>query len=46
MLHFDLPEIDPRQVAAADAELEEASLEAILRYAAARLWVDFTTAIS
>jgi phosphoadenosine phosphosulfate reductase len=36
MLHFDLPEIDPRQVAAADAELEEASLEAILRYAAAR----------
>jgi phosphoadenylyl-sulfate reductase (thioredoxin) len=35
-LHFDLPHVEPREIAAADAELEGASLEAILRYAAAR----------
>jgi phosphoadenosine phosphosulfate reductase len=35
-LHFDLPEVDRREVAAMDAELETASLEGILRFAAAR----------
>jgi phosphoadenosine phosphosulfate reductase len=35
-LHFDLPEVDAREVAAMDAELETASLEGILRFAATR----------
>ena len=35
-LHVDLPEVDPREVAAADAELENASLEQILLFAAGR----------
>jgi len=45
-LQFDLPEVDPREVAALDAELETASLEGILRFAASRFpgRVGFATA--
>ena len=45
-LQFDLPEVDPREVAAVGAELETASLEAILRFAAGRFpdRVGFATA--
>src|SRR5256885_13816314 len=35
-LQFDLPEVDAREVAAMGAELETASLEGILRFAATR----------
>jgi phosphoadenosine phosphosulfate reductase len=45
-LHFDLPDVELREIAAADAELEGASLEAILRYAATRFQgrIGFATA--
>jgi phosphoadenylyl-sulfate reductase (thioredoxin) len=45
-LHVDLPDVEPREIAAADAELEGASLETILRYAGTRFpgRVGFATA--
>jgi phosphoadenylyl-sulfate reductase (thioredoxin) len=45
-LHFDPPDVAPSEIASADAELEGASLEAILRYAATRFpgRVGFATA--
>jgi phosphoadenylyl-sulfate reductase (thioredoxin) len=45
-LHFDLPAVDHREIAAANAALEDASPEAVLRFAASRFpgRVGFATA--